>query len=507
MKLMLLLLENKIMTKMPQINKNFAFGRLSLIRFTILLLLVSMSLDNVNIAQPLTWQKILNNNYGSLYQGKQTQDGGFVAVGSDYVTNNSKLFLTKIDQNGSIEWSRTFGLGNSEGTWIEETKDNGFILCGTTDSAGWHKFYLVKTDSLGELEWYRTYYTSDMDRANCVKETSDNGYIIAGYTFPSSVGVYIIKTDSIGNILTQKVYYSSSESREVREIISTDFGYFAIGDLIKNNQSDIYLMKIDENLDTVWTKTLGGQLNDLGYSIDSINDNEYILGGTTESFSLNGRYQSILYKINSGGSVLWQRTYSGLGNELCKTVRVIHNVGYVLSGSSDSLNNNIFGAKLRLLDLFGNLTFENSFLPGTFGAGFESTELTLDRGFFSTGYVIQSGAIEKMFIVKTDSLFAAQPISIINTSQTIPKEIKLHQNFPNPFNTETIIHFDLPFDVETRLLFYNLSGQEIERVNLGIRKAGSYQYKWNAGHNSSGIYFCKLFVNQTFKTIKIVLLK
>ncbi len=61
---------------------------------------------------------------------------------------------------------------------------------------------------------------------------------------------------------------------------------------------DIYLIKTDENGDTLWTKTFGGTGNDRASKIVQTNDNGYAIFGTTNSFGNNGD-DFLLLKVDS----------------------------------------------------------------------------------------------------------------------------------------------------------------------------------------------------------------
>jgi len=77
-------------------------------------------------------------------------------------------------------------------------------------------------------------------------------------------------------------------------------------------------------------------------------------------------------------------------------------------------------------------------------------------------------------------------------SSTIPEKFNLYQNYPNPFNPSTNIKFDVPASSDVRLVVYDLSGKEVEKLYTGKLQAGKFEYKWNASNYSSGIYFAKL---------------
>ena len=95
-----------------------------------------------------------------------------------------------------------------------------------------------------------------------------------------------------------------------------------------------------------------------------------------------------------------------------------------------------------------------------------------------------------------------------STNHEIPKEFKLHQNYPNPFNPTTKITFSLPKESNINLTVYNLLGQEIEILVNDRVDAGTHSVDFVGEGLPSGMYFCKLRVENKFlETIKMILLR
>lgn len=94
----------------------------------------------------------------------------------------------------------------------------------------------------------------------------------------------------------------------------------------------------------------------------------------------------------------------------------------------------------------------------------------------------------------------------------IPDDSKLYNNYPNPFNPETNIRFDIPKSAMVRLSIYDMLGKEIEVLVNEKMEGGSYNIKWDAKNLSSGVYYCKLVVSssdgfgQVFSEVKKMLL-
>lgn len=103
--------------------------------------------------------------------------------------------------------------------------------------------------------------------------------------------------------------------------------------------------------------------------------------------------------------------------------------------------------------------------------------------------------------------------SVENGSETqLIKEYKLYQSYPNPFNPETVIGYDIPQAGEVTLKVYNVVGQEMRTLVKKFQPAGSYKTTWDGrDHHGvvvpSGIYFYRLEATSFIKTRKMSLLR
>ncbi|HSD64801.1 MAG TPA: T9SS type A sorting domain-containing protein, partial [Ignavibacteriaceae bacterium] len=94
----------------------------------------------------------------------------------------------------------------------------------------------------------------------------------------------------------------------------------------------------------------------------------------------------------------------------------------------------------------------------------------------------------------------------------IPEKYALEQNFPNPFNPETNIGYQIAKQGRVTLIIYNLLGEEVKTLVNKDQYPGKYNVTWNGKNNdnlplSSGIYFYKLQTGNIVLTKKLVLLK
>lgn len=88
-----------------------------------------------------------------------------------------------------------------------------------------------------------------------------------------------------------------------------------------------------------------------------------------------------------------------------------------------------------------------------------------------------------------------------------PKQIKLLQNFPNPFNSKTTIKFSTSENCMVKLKIYNAIGRLVEVLSDSKFAPGTYSIDWNAAEFPSGLYFVSLETGSTSQTKRLMLLK
>lgn len=84
---------------------------------------------------------------------------------------------------------------------------------------------------------------------------------------------------------------------------------------------------------------------------------------------------------------------------------------------------------------------------------------------------------------------------------------KLQQNYPNPFNSSTRISYTLLRSAFVEVQIFDLRGSLIARFNQQEQSPGEYAIDWQASDISSGVYICRLQVNDQSKMIKMVFVK
>ncbi|MCL2064428.1 MAG: T9SS type A sorting domain-containing protein [Candidatus Cloacimonetes bacterium] len=85
-------------------------------------------------------------------------------------------------------------------------------------------------------------------------------------------------------------------------------------------------------------------------------------------------------------------------------------------------------------------------------------------------------------------------------------------NFPNPFNPETTIRFNVAVESMVSIDIYNIRGQKVKRLFDGFADRGSHTVVWNGKDDNgselgSGVYFYRMVAGEVVETRRMVLLK
>jgi hypothetical protein len=302
-------------------------------------------------------------------------------------------FFLPVESFGQTTFERFFGGSESDGgNFVQQTSDGGFVITGSTSSfgAGGVDIYLIKTNSSGDTLWTRTYGGSGYDTGRCVRQTfPDSGYIIVGSTDSYGTGgldIYLIKIDTDGDTLWTKTYGGIHEDAGYSVQQTTDGGYIIAGYVAFWTLEDpgIYLIKTDSHGDTLWTKRYGGsQAEYSGEVVQTLPDSGYIVVGQTGSFGA-GEWDVYLIKTNSLGDTLWTKTFGGSESDHGESVQQTSDRGFIITGKTES-----FGQGWGDLYLIKTSSFGDTLWTRTFGGGDEDygeyVQETMEGDYIVTG--------------------------------------------------------------------------------------------------------------------------
>ncbi len=273
---------------------------------------------------------------------------------------------------------RTYG-GNSfdEARDVKEAFDKGYILVGTSSSFGQGStsLYVVKTDSMGIHQWSKNYGGLNNDWGYAVENAYGKGYLFVGYSnsFINGNGYdgYLVRTDSAGNLLWEKTIGGTDWDYFYNAYALPDSGYVICGKTYTGSagNADAWLLRINKNGDTLWTKKYGAQEDEVFNDVVVLKNSIYVAG--MEYNSGTGKNNAIVKKYDLNGNI--KETYSyhpdaGINYEL-RGINSTSNYELILVGKRDSLPANTKSSNIviRIDTLFTTIA-------GNDLAGFNSTK-------------------------------------------------------------------------------------------------------------------------------------
>jgi hypothetical protein len=465
-----------------------------------------------------TFERIFGIQHGTgISSVIQTADGGYMLGGSATLSNAnySDFYIAKTDEYGSVLWTKIFGNDYDDGvSKMLQTTDGGYMLLGNTNTNqnGATDIYFAKLDSSGNIEWEKTYGGAYNDVASSLVETS-NGYLILGSTLSfgdGSSNVYVISVDDSGKINWQNNYGGSGGDTGSQIIKTKDNNYTIIGatSSIGNGNFDFYLIKIDSSGNKLWEKSYGGSDWDEGHALAEMSDGSLILAGFAVGFGPGAR-DIFLIKTDSNGNEIWHKAFGGLYQDDATSV-VSESDGILLSGSTtisirtQSEDENVDAIVLKT-DNDGNEIWQSTF-GGRHDDGFNCMLVS------SLGSIILAGATDS-YSQNSNAYFisisSSGEITNVqeNTSLHVPSNFELLNNYPNPFNGETIITYKLPEKSNVDFSVFNTLGQNVLNINKGTQSAGIHRMRFNSGALSSGVYLYQIKTKFGTKIQKMLLLK
>jgi hypothetical protein len=526
-----------------------------------------VKLDSIGSFQ---WNRTINraNNDYSL-SIKQTTDGGFVLAGLSATGGifSSDIYIVKLNSIGTYQWSKTYGGSNDDVAFsIIQTSEGGLAAAGYTNSfgLGGNNFYILKLDGSGTLQWSRTVGGSGPNgQAYTIIQTTDGGFALAGVTEAFGAGSYdmhIVKLDAGGTLQWTRTVGASGQDWGYSIVQANDGGFVVLGSTNSFGVLDYYTVKLNVNGTPQWSKTYGGSGieggNEVPCSIIKTNGGGFVIAGKTNSFGVGGDDMYIV-KIDSlgitCGNFSTPPTISGTGGTsgspstivvtqnptvttptcttgtggiltiICPPVIIVPAAPLLSAPPNGSYNQtatvrftwykSLYAATYRLqvaLDSqFTNFAFNDSTLTDS---TIVIANLTINKYYWWRVNAKNTAGTSPYSIVWRFGTFL---VGVKQIGTNIPKENKLFNNYPNPFNPITNIKFDIttplpPFrkgGTNVTLKIYDVLGNEISTLVNEQLKPGNYEVEWNGSNYASGVYYYKLIAGEYKETKKMVLIK
>jgi hypothetical protein len=236
-------------------------------------------------------------------------------------------------------WEKEYGGAEyEEVNWIENTPDGGFIMVGrcilsdTTSSEVW----LVKVNAHGDTIWDRHYGGSDNQGGESVVAAPGGGYTVVGTHSSETTGdsdILLLRVSEDGDSMWVRTH-SYGDSDFGSGIANAYGGGYVItgwADIYGLGDTDVYVMKVDADGYFVSGVVAGGPYPDWTQRIHQTSDGGYIAVGGTRSYG-SGSEDVYLLKFDGALGLDWQKFYGGTGWDSGYDVCETPDSGFIAAG-------------------------------------------------------------------------------------------------------------------------------------------------------------------------------
>lgn len=277
------------------------------------------------------------------------------------------LFLLSCNQLMSqppiLEMEKRFGGNNWDIPYaMKITMDTNYLIYGASQSTdgdvhgnhGDRDLWVLKLTPDFDTLWTRCYGGSDREWAENVIETNDGGYLLCSETFSFDGDVHgnhgesdawLLKLNSDGDTLWTKSLGGAGYDAAKSILPANDSGYLLCcitdsdsGDVHGNHGSnDIWLVRMNLTGDTLWTRCYGGSESDLVQAMVQTEEGDFIMAGSSSSadgdvHGNHGGSDFFIMKVDASGDTIWTRCYGGSNNEGIYDIKKVPDNGFLLTG-------------------------------------------------------------------------------------------------------------------------------------------------------------------------------
>lgn len=484
----------------------------------VLICMMALCTQQAN-TQQLRWQHVFDTGVEDYAVGVATDSQGNIIVAGTTVPasiqplNYNDFLIVKYNPFGDTLWTRRFDAADHDpaaGVAIDNA-DNIIVVGSTYTDTTYSAIRIVKYDPDGNILYTRTHTSGDKDIGEFgagVATDSKNNIVVAGNR-NSNWGDYItFKYDSSGNLLWTRTYDGDWEDCATGVAVDDSDNVVVTGYSNGDMNWDWCTMKYSPDGDTLWVRRHDVALDDKADGVTCDNDGNVIVVGRLGQSP--EKYAAVV-KYSPTGDTLWTKLFvrpvplDGLMNFVDVVTDSHDNIylaGYYIPG--DSIGNNRSDYYIAKCNSQDDTLWTFLF---NYDNDDEITGIAMDR----SGDVVVTGSTNNRYGWYEPNYLTIKVKNniddVIEKKPPIPKDFIIYPNYPNPFNSSTIIEFTVPSTLHVVLKVYTLLGQELETPIDERKMQGIYNIRWDAFRYKSGVYIVRLIAGNYIAYQKLLLIK
>ncbi|MBI9035743.1 MAG: T9SS type A sorting domain-containing protein [Bacteroidales bacterium] len=455
----------------------------------------------LNVISQITFEKSYDGSNG--HDVVTTPDGGYLAVGSITGESDGNLYIVRTDEYGNVMWVKDIDMGLNESAHsVIKNQENNYIITGNSYIVSGSELishvFLLEINDNGDVLWSQLYESPTEEKAFQVIQSSEGGYLIVGSVFTeTSRDAYAMKTDPQGNIEWNNLILQEEFNDVAKSGIEIDNGNYLIACINRlaheTLESELCFIELDPNGNILNTHSIDNAYYEEPSEIIKTSDGGYILTGKQFLIS-NGESQLFVLKLQENLTNEWIYTYDdeikSEGNQIIESPQG----DYIICGSKETGIYERDDFFLMKLNSIGELDWERTF--GSDGADIgRGLEQTSDQGFILCGQYAANYTTSyyDLYLVKTD------PDGIVTDIHSTEQTVNSFKVYPNPVLDKLLVEI-----MEDKTSFSSLEIMNSKGSIIFQKEATDNILEIDVSEFPAGIYYIKVFSNAIAETLKFV---
>ncbi len=313
------------------------------------------------------WQKIYGGEDDDIAHGVvmlEKGDNAIIGECKSFNAQRSDICVTRITADGATRWRTMLGGKKSDrGMEITRAKDGNLLILGSGKSFNENSdrdLYVAKLNLEGKVLWENSFGGSRDEHAGGIAATNDGGSLIVGdsesYSRRGAKDIYILRLDKNGKEISKRII-GAEKSEEARALTRTaDGNFMMVGarEVTRSGDSDFFLMKLDQDGNKIWAKTLGQNDQDILNAVTPTPDGGIVATGSTRSYNSEQTDLAVMY-FNKAGKLIWFKIYGFKYYDEGNAITMTKGGNYLIAGTTNSMGKGDFDNYIIALDGKGQL--------------------------------------------------------------------------------------------------------------------------------------------------------
>lgn len=253
--------------------------------------------------------------------------------------------VQQVDRCGRPSWTRTLGtpLDERAAALAVPVSGVGLLVAGDRETAasdldGWW----ARLDAAGSIVWQAALGGAGDDAIRAAAATTDGGFLLAGSLDGEGTGGsdgWIVRLDGAGAVVWQQRYGGTGDDRLRAIAERPGGGAWAVGerDLGDPAYDELWLLRLDPAGSVLWERTLGGEGDESGRALVPTADGGVVVAGFSDSTGL-GLSDAVAARWDAAGGLGWQRALGGSDDDIGLAAAALTGSVFALAGESRTLD-------------------------------------------------------------------------------------------------------------------------------------------------------------------------